>query len=128
MRQSAIYSLFLVPLAVLAAPVAELEERQAAKSINSLLVAKGKKYFATCTDQGRLTTGKNAAIIQANFGGVTPENSMKWDSTERTCFGISPDADQDLIAHFSFPGKLQLCWCRLLGAFLDKELPNEHRC
>jgi endo-1,4-beta-xylanase len=52
------------------------------KSINQLFVAKGKRYFGVATDQGRLTTGSNAAIIQADFGQVTPENSMKWDTTE----------------------------------------------
>ncbi|KAK7179900.1 Endo-1,4-beta-xylanase F3 [Paraphaeosphaeria sporulosa] len=69
---------------VSAAPVAEpaLDERQAAQSIHEAMVAKGKKYFGTCADQGRLNTGSNSAIIKANFGQVTPENSMKWDATE----------------------------------------------
>ncbi|KAL2186954.1 hypothetical protein L209DRAFT_742367 [Thermothelomyces heterothallicus CBS 203.75] len=72
--------LFLAPLAVSAAPA--LEHRQATESIDALIKAKGKLYFGTCTDQGRLTSGKNADIIRANFGQVTPENSMKWQSIE----------------------------------------------
>jgi len=52
------------------------------ESLNDKFVAKGKKYFGTCSDQGRLNSGSNAAVIKADFGQVTPENSMKWDSTE----------------------------------------------
>ena len=70
-------ALLLAPLAALAAP--SVEPRQAAQSIDKLFKAKGKHYYGTCTDQGRLGAGKNAAIIDANFGQVTPENSMKWD-------------------------------------------------
>lgn len=51
-----------------------LFSRQAAESINAKMIAKGKKYFGTATDQNRLTVGSNAAIIKANFGQVTPEN------------------------------------------------------
>ncbi|KAF7515295.1 hypothetical protein G7054_g14644 [Neopestalotiopsis clavispora] len=74
--------LLLSPLVALAAPAAELAERQSATSIDQLIKAKGKVYYGTCTDQNRLSTGKSAAVIQADFGQVTPENSMKWDSTE----------------------------------------------
>ncbi|KAI1176197.1 family 10 xylanase [Nemania sp. FL0916] len=73
--------LLLAPIVALAAP-AELSERQAADSINKLIQAKGKKYYGSCADQSRLSTGKTAAVIQADFGQVTPENSMKWDATE----------------------------------------------
>jgi endo-1,4-beta-xylanase len=72
----------LAPLAVLAAPYPELEERQAAQSIDALIKAKGKQYYGVATDQNRLSAGKSAAIIQANFGQVTPENSMKWESIQ----------------------------------------------
>ncbi|GME23321.1 glycoside hydrolase family 10 protein [Neofusicoccum parvum] len=44
--------------------------------------AHGKKYFGVATDQNRLTAGQNAAVIQREFGQVTPENSMKWDAIE----------------------------------------------
>ncbi|KAF2865815.1 endo-1,4-beta-xylanase precursor [Massariosphaeria phaeospora] len=61
-----------------------LFDRQAAESIHERMVAKGKKYFGTCADPGRLNSGSTSAIIKANFGQVTPENSMKWDATEST--------------------------------------------
>lgn len=77
-------ALLLAPLAVLAAPAPEVEARQASQSIDALMKAKGKGYFGTATDQGRLMSGKNAAVIKADFGMVTPENSMKWDQTERS--------------------------------------------
>ncbi|KAK0658697.1 family 10 putative glycoside hydrolase [Cercophora samala] len=69
--------LLLAPL-VSAAPT--VEHRQASQSIDALFKAKGKEFYGTATDQGRLQAGRNAAIIEANFGQVTPENSMKWES------------------------------------------------
>ncbi|KAE8382307.1 glycoside hydrolase superfamily [Aspergillus bertholletiae] len=57
-------------------------DRQAAASINDAFVAHGKKYFGTCSDQGLLQSSQNEAIIRADFGQLTPENSMKWESIE----------------------------------------------
>jgi hypothetical protein len=52
-------------------------------TLNSLFVAAGKTYFGTATDQTLLQNTENEAIIKAQFGTLTPENSMKWDSIER---------------------------------------------
>jgi len=72
--------MLLAPLAAMAVPT--IEHRQAAQSIDKLIKAKGKVYFGAATDQGLLTRSgaKNAAIIEKNFGQVSPENSMKWQS------------------------------------------------
>lgn len=64
----------LVSAAPFAEPEPVLDERQAAQSIHDAMVAKGRKYFGTCTDPNRLNAGSNSAIIKANFGQITPEN------------------------------------------------------
>ncbi|KIY61657.1 glycoside hydrolase family 10 protein, partial [Cylindrobasidium torrendii FP15055 ss-10] len=43
---------------------------------------KGKKFWGSAADPGTLNIAQNAAILQSEFGQVTPENSMKWDATE----------------------------------------------
>lgn len=62
----------------------DIHDRQAAVSVDERFKGKGKLWFGTATDRGLLQREKNSAIIQANFGQVTPENSMKWQSLEST--------------------------------------------
>ncbi|KAJ7078045.1 glycoside hydrolase superfamily [Mycena belliarum] len=59
-----------------------VEKRQAAQSLDALFKNHGKVFFGVAADQGHLSVLQDAAITKADFGGVTPENSMKWDSTE----------------------------------------------
>jgi endo-1,4-beta-xylanase len=51
-------------------------------SINQLFQAKGKNYFGSITDPVDIAITQDANTIIADFGAVTPENSMKWDATE----------------------------------------------
>ncbi|KAK3617057.1 hypothetical protein LTR56_015424 [Elasticomyces elasticus] len=57
--------------AAFAAPV-DLVERASTTNLDAAFKAHGKKYCA------------NTAILKADFGQLTPENSMKWDATEST--------------------------------------------
>ncbi|KAL5317161.1 hypothetical protein ACEPPN_014256 [Leptodophora sp. 'Broadleaf-Isolate-01'] len=61
-----------------------LEPRQARseKSLDAIFKSIGKLYFGTCADSGLLNNAQNAAILKADFGQLTPENSGKWDTVE----------------------------------------------
>lgn len=50
--------------------------------LNGRFVSHGKKFWGSAADPGTLNIAANAAILKSDFGGVTPENSMKWDATE----------------------------------------------
>jgi len=67
----------------LAAPYNVFQER-ATSGLDTAAIAAGKLYFGTATDNPELT---NAAYMTetnntADFGQITPGNSMKWDAIE----------------------------------------------
>ncbi|KAM0196037.1 hypothetical protein ACHAPI_006054 [Fusarium lateritium] len=74
-------SSFLFTASLVAAMPASVEPRQQT-SLNKMILNKGKKYFGTITDPNLLANQQDTSVIKANFGQVTPENSMKWDATE----------------------------------------------
>jgi endo-1,4-beta-xylanase len=45
--------------------------------------AKGRKYIGSAADPNTLSDSTCSLILRSDFGCVTPENSMKWDATER---------------------------------------------
>ncbi|KAF2003528.1 carbohydrate-binding module family 1 protein [Amniculicola lignicola CBS 123094] len=79
---SSAFTLLFAAAAVVGSPV----ERRAADGLNTRAVAAGKQYFGSATDNGELTDTAYAAGLAntADFGQITPGNSMKWDATEKS--------------------------------------------
>ncbi|MES4905877.1 endo-1,4-beta-xylanase, partial [Streptomyces sp. NPDC000395] len=46
--------------------------------------AQSGRYFGTAVAAGKLGDGTYSAILNREFNMVTPENEMKWDTTERS--------------------------------------------
>src|SRR3954470_19197560 len=91
------FLLLLAPSAIVALPSGVQDSSLEIRAITSASVdakfkAKGKQYFGVATDKA-LLAGGSAAVIQRNFGQVSPENSMKWDATERKTTNSSPLAN-----------------------------------
>ncbi|KAI0337154.1 hypothetical protein BDW22DRAFT_1384064 [Trametopsis cervina] len=61
--------------------------------------AKGKVFFGTAADQNRFSNAQDSAVTVANFGGLTPENSMKWDATENTRGVFTFTGSDQLVAY-----------------------------
>ncbi|CUS13841.1 unnamed protein product [Tuber aestivum] len=50
--------------------------------LDAKIKEKGKMYFGSCADPNTLSDNNVQTILKANFGSVSPENSMKWDAIE----------------------------------------------
>ncbi|KAL4908858.1 glycoside hydrolase superfamily [Aspergillus multicolor] len=69
----------------------------AASTLNDLFVAAGKQYFGTASDKTLLENTQNEPIVREQFGVLTPENSMKWDSIEPSQGSFSWDGADYLV-------------------------------
>src|SRR5690348_3195507 len=81
-------------LAVAVAAVLLPGQAQAASTLGAQAAASGR-YFGTAVAAGRLGDSTYATILDREFNMITPENEMKWDTTEpsRGNFNFGP-ADQ----------------------------------
>ena len=54
--------------------------KPAATGLDKAFKAKGKVFFGTAADSNRFNNPTDSAVTIREFGGLTPENSMKWDA------------------------------------------------
>jgi endo-1,4-beta-xylanase len=88
-----LFTLFAAPLFVSASPL--VAQRQAPDSLDKLFKGVGKQYFGNIAEKAKLDNAKDGAILKQNFGQITPEYSMKWETTEpsRNSFNFAPADD-----------------------------------
>ncbi len=74
------------------------DSAQAATSLGGQAAASGR-YFGTAVAAGRLGDSTYAAILDREFDMVTPENEMKWDTTEPARGTFNFTAADKIVAH-----------------------------
>ncbi|KAH9905685.1 glycoside hydrolase family 10 protein [Xylariomycetidae sp. FL2044] len=91
--------------------------------LDALFKAKGKLYFGTAADQGTLSIARNAALIQSDFGELSPENSMKWQSIEPSSGSFSWTGADALVDYAMQNGQSihghTLLWYQQLPAYVE---------
>ncbi|THH02213.1 hypothetical protein EW026_g626 [Hermanssonia centrifuga] len=78
-----------------------------ATGLDAKFKAKGKLFWATASDSNRFSDAMDSAVTIAQFGGVTPENSMKWDATEASR-GVFSFATADALVNYATQHNMQI--------------------
>lgn len=52
-------------------------------SLDAKMKARGKAYFGVVADADSLLDPRATAILESDFGSITPQQSLKWDTSER---------------------------------------------
>ncbi|WUT48134.1 endo-1,4-beta-xylanase [Streptomyces pseudovenezuelae] len=80
--------LTLLAVSALASPAAATAASAAPDAVRASTLgaqaAQSGRYFGTAVAAGRLGDGTYTGILDREFNSVTPENEMKWDTTERS--------------------------------------------
>ncbi|TRM58124.1 glycoside hydrolase family 10 protein [Schizophyllum amplum] len=76
--------LALVSFALSVARAGAVPAPRQLSGLNDLFVAKGKLFWGNIGDSNTLSISSNTEVLTSEFGALTPENSMKWESIEPT--------------------------------------------
>ncbi len=93
-RRASVLTLLAVGALVTPAAATAAPDAVRASTLGAQAAQSGR-YFGTAVASGRLGDGTYTGILDREFNSVTPENEMKWDTTERSrgSFNFGP-ADQ----------------------------------
>ncbi|KDR81861.1 hypothetical protein GALMADRAFT_221732 [Galerina marginata CBS 339.88] len=69
------------PVTSSAPPTTTSQPSSSGSGLNAKFASHSKKFWGSCADSGTLNIAANAALLKADFGGVTPVSSH-WDATE----------------------------------------------
>ncbi|MFF1281492.1 non-reducing end alpha-L-arabinofuranosidase family hydrolase [Streptomyces sp. NPDC058299] len=103
-RRASVLSLLAVAALVTPGTAAGASEPVKASTLGAQADRSGR-YFGTAVAAGKLGDGTYASILDREFNAITPENEMKWDTTEpsRGSFNFAP-ADQ-IVSHATAHGQ-----------------------
>src|SRR5512139_1125377 len=103
-RRATVAGLTAVAASAVAVAVLVPNQAQAASTLGAQAATTGR-YFGTAVAAGKLSNSTYVTILDREFNMITPENEMKWDTTEpsRGSFNFGP-ADQ-IVSHAQSHGQ-----------------------
>ncbi|MEO6084759.1 MAG: endo-1,4-beta-xylanase, partial [Umezawaea sp.] len=97
-RRTLLHSAVL-SLVVAAATALAPHSASAAASTLGAAAAQSSRYFGAAVAAGRLGDAQYTGILDREFTSITPENEMKWDSTERSQNNFTFGSADQIVSH-----------------------------